>query len=204
MIRLDDIEQGTPEWFAARVGIPSASNFDKIFTSKGAKSAQSKAFMNTLLAEYITGEKASLKQTEWMERGIELEADARTAYEFITDESVEETGIVYADELRLISCSPDGLMATKGLEIKCPAPGTHIGYLIDQKLPATYVQQVQGSMYVTGLLQWDFMSFHPDMKPVIITVERDDKLISAIDEIMQEFIEAMLSKREQLEYLIAA
>jgi putative phage-type endonuclease len=204
MIRLDDIDQGTPEWFAARVGIPSASNFDKIFTSKGAKSAQSKAFMNTLLAEFITGEKASVKQTEWMERGIELEADARTAYEFITDESVEETGIVYADELRLVSCSPDGLMQTKGLEIKCPSPGVHIGYLIDQKLPTTYVQQVQGSMYVTGLLQWDFMSYHPDMKPVIITVDRDEKLITAIDEIMQDFIEAMLEKREQLEYLCAA
>ena len=204
MIRLDNIEQGSPEWFTARVGIPSASNFDKIFTSKGAKSAQSKAFMNTLLAEWVTGDKASVKQTEWMERGIELEADARTAYEFITDETVEETGIVYADELRLVSCSPDGLMKTKGLEIKCPAPGTHIGYLIDQKLPTTYVQQVQGSMYVTGLLEWDFMSYHPDMKPVIITVERDDKLITTIDEIMQEFIETMLSKREQLEYLVAA
>jgi len=204
MIRLDGIEQGSPEWFAARVGIPSASNFDKIFTSKGAKSTQSKAFMNTLLAEFITGEKASVKQTDWMERGIELEADARTAYEFITDESVEETGIVYADELRLISCSPDGLMSTKGLEIKCPSPGVHIGYLIDQKLPTTYVQQVQGSMYVTGLLQWDFMSYHPDMKPVIITVDRDEKLITSIDEIMQDFIETMLEKREQLEYLCAA
>ena len=32
---IEDFEQGSPEWFAARVGIPSASIFDKLITSKG-------------------------------------------------------------------------------------------------------------------------------------------------------------------------
>lgn len=202
MIKVD-CEQLSDEWFALRAGIPTASSFDKIFTTKGAKSTQSIAYMNTLLAEWLTGEKQSIKQSDWMARGIEMEPEARSAYEFITDMEVEEVGLIFKDEDRLVSISPDGLTGDKGLEIKCPAPGTHVGYLLAQKLPTTYIQQVQGSMYVTGLEQWDFMSFHPDMPPVIITVDRDERLQTAIDEIMQDFIGEMTLKREKLN-LIAA
>ena len=204
MIRVDDLEQGSDEWFKARCGIPTASNFDKIFTSKGEKSKQAKASMHTLLAEWITGEKSSIKQNDWMLRGTELEPEARAAYEFITDADVKQTGIVYRDDKKLVSCSPDGLMDSKVLEIKCPAPGTHVSYLMDQKLPTTYVQQVQGSMWVTGLKSWDFMSYHPDMKPVIITVQCNERLADAIEEIMQDFIDEMIEKREQLTQIIEA
>ena len=108
MIRLDDIEQGSDEWFKARCGIPTASSFDKIITSTGKKSTQSEAYMNSLLAEFITQEKASVKQSDWMARGIELEPEARATYEFITDSKVEETGIVYKDDSRMVSCSSIG------------------------------------------------------------------------------------------------
>lgn len=203
MIKITDVEQGQPEWFALRAGIPTASNFDKIFTSKGDKSKSANGYMNTLLAEWMTGAKDSIKQSEWMARGIELEPDARNAYEFIKDCDVEQVGIVFRDKSRLVSCSPDGLMEDKGLEIKCPAPGTHVGYLMDQKLPTAYIPQVQGSMWVTGLDSWDFMSYHPDMKPVIITVERDNKLMTAIDGIMSDFLESMIEKRAKLTELAA-
>lgn len=211
---ITEFEQGTPEWMTERVGVPTASNFDKIFTSKGAKSAQSKTYMNTLLGEWATDEKVSVKQTEWMERGIEMEEEARTAYEYITGHTVTEVGLCFQNKDRLIGASPDGLIRYDemeegkdfefGLEIKCPAPGTHISYLLGNKVPTTYVQQVQGSMWVTGLEQWDFMSYFPGIKPLIITVDRDPKLMTAIDEIMAEFIDEMLSKRKQLTDLLAA
>lgn len=202
MIKVD-CEQMSPEWFELRAGIPTASSFDKIFTTTGKPSTQSTAYMNTLLAEWLTGEKQSIKQSDWMARGIELEPEARSAYEFITDSEVETTGIVFRDEDRLVSCSPDGLRENKGVEIKCPAPGTHVGYLLGGKLPTTYVQQVQGSMWVCGLDAWDFVSYHPDMPPVIITVERDESLQAAIDSIMQDFIGLMLEKREDLKRIAA-
>ena len=81
------MEQRTPEWFAARVGIPSASNFDKIFTSKGAKSTQSKAFMNTLLAEFITGEKASVIIEKLIKVAIEKTMD--DDYEIDAEDGVD-------------------------------------------------------------------------------------------------------------------
>ena len=35
MVLIHQVEQGTPEWFAVRLGIPTASNFAKIITSTG-------------------------------------------------------------------------------------------------------------------------------------------------------------------------
>jgi len=195
MIKLD-VEQGSPEWFAARCGIPTASNFNKIFTSKGEKSASAKGYMNTLIAESLTGEKTSFNPTKWMKRGTDLEDEARNAYEFITDSEVETIGLVYRDENKKVSCSPDGgLLSLKGLEIKCPSPGVHVSYLLGQKLPTEYVQQVQGSMWVTGLQEWDFMSYHPGMKPFIITVPRNERLMVAIEEIIGDFNEDMAAKK---------
>lgn len=198
MIRMDNIEQGSDEWFKARCGIPTASSFDKIVTSTGKASTQSQAYMNALLAEWITKNKSSVKQNEWMARGVELEPEARSTYEFINDVVVDETGIVYKDESRLVSCSPDGLMQDRGLEIKCPAPGTHVGYLLSGKIPTTYKQQVQGSMWVCDLDKWDFMSYHPDIKPMIITVCRDDKFLVSLEMAMNDFIDELLEKRAAL------
>lgn len=198
-----DCEQMSEEWFAMRAGIPTASSFDKIFTSTGKKSTQADAYMNTLVAEWLTGGKAEGYTSDWMARGIEMEAEARAAYEFITESEVSGTGIVFKDEDRLASCSPDGLLINKGLEIKCPAPGTHVGYLMAGKLPTTYVSQVQGSMWVTGFESWDFVSYCPGIKPVIITVNRDDKLMGMIDDIMAEFLTEMLVRRQKLQGMAA-
>lgn len=192
-------EQLSDEWFTLKTGIPSASSFDKIFTTKCVKSAQADSYLNTLVAEYLTGERSSIKQTDWMTRGIEMEAEACSAYEFITGNQVDHVGLIFKDEARLVSCSPDGLPeGRKGLEIKCPAPGTHVGYLRDDKLPTTYFQQIHGSMWLTGLSEWDFMSYCPGLPPFIITVKRDPEIITAIDSVMDQFLADMVRCRQDL------
>ncbi len=203
-----DCEQLSEEWFAARCGIPSASRFDKLITPTGKPSTSATAYRRELLAEWVTGEKQQIKQSEWMIRGIEMEPEAREYYEFTTDTEVREVGLIFRDEDRLVSCSPDGLINADGrtsgrvgeggLEIKCPAPGTHVGYLIDNKLPTAYVPQVQGSMYVSGLDYWDFMSYCPGIDPVLIRVERDTAWLAKFAPILDSFIEKMLKERQIL------
>ncbi len=196
---INNCEQMSEEWFSARCGIPSASNFSKLITATGKASTQATAYRRELLAEWVTGEKQQVKQNDWMQRGIELEPEARQYYEFSCDAKVTEVGIVYHDDRKLVSCSPDGLIdGTKGLEIKCPAPGTQVGYLIDNKLPTTYIAQVQGSLWVCGLESWDFLSYHPDIDPLLINVERDEKWISNFEPIIESFIDTMLEERELL------
>ena len=193
-----DCEQGSDEWFDARIGVASASNFAKIISPTGKKSTQSKGYMNQLIAEKMMNKKTETHQSEAMLRGIELEVEAREWYEFNNDCDVNEVGLVYLDESRLISCSPDGLLKDKGLEIKCPMPSTQIEYLRSGKIPTKYIPQVQGSMLVTGLKQWDFLSYHPEIKPFLITVDADLDYQAKMSIYIADFVEEMQAAIKQI------
>jgi hypothetical protein len=180
-MRIDQNEQGSPEWLAARLGIPSASMFAKLVTTKGIWSASADAYINQLVAERLTGEREEVFQSHHMLRGTELEADARDLYSLISDAEVTEVGFCLHDTLSA-GCSPDGLIGEDGgLEIKCPAPSTHVEYLRGGVLPSKYKQQVMGCLWITGREWWDFVSYHPTMKPLIVRVERDEEYIAALE-----------------------
>ena len=180
-MRIDQNEQGSPEWLAARLGIPSASMFAKIVTTKGAWSTSADTYINQLVAERLTGEREEIFQSHHMIRGTELEPDARDLYSLMTDSEVTEVGFCLHDTLAA-GCSPDGLIGEDGgLEIKCPAPSTHVEYLRGGVLPSKYKQQVMGCLWITGREWWDFMSYHPTMKPLIVRVERDEEYIAALE-----------------------
>ncbi len=190
-----DVEQGTPEWDVGRIGIPTSSNFDRLLTASCKPSAQADDYLYELMGEWIHGEKKFVKPTFWMEQGINMEEEARAAYEFITGNKVSTTGVVYQDESRLVGCSPDGLMSKKGLEIKCPSPIIHLAYLLQGVIPKKYQPQVQGSMWVTGYNRWDFMSYHPNYEPLIITVEADPQWQSALYTTIPLFIAKIKKER---------
>ena len=180
-MRIDQNEQGSPEWLAARLGIPSASMFAKLVTTKGIWSASADAYINQLVAERLTGEREEVFQSHHMLRGTELEPDARDLYSLISDAEVTEVGFCLHDTLSA-GCSPDGLIGDDGgLEIKCPAPSTHVEYLRGEVLPSKYKQQVMGCLWITGREWWDFVSYHPTMKPLIVRVERDEEYIAALE-----------------------
>lgn len=187
-----DCEQGTEEWRQARLGIPTASCFKRIMTNGGSASEQASGYMAELIAEALTGAPVDSYTSDDMQRGIDLEPTARAAYEFATGHSVQQVGGVYLDDTRRIMCSPDGLISEKrkGLEIKCPKLTTHIQYILDGRLPAAYKLQVQGALWITGYDTWDFVSYHPDYSPCttwILTVERDEKTIAALDKHIRAF-----------------
>ena len=193
--------QLTPEWFSERVGVPSASNFAKVFTTTGKPSATATAYMNELIAEHALGEKEQIKQTEWMEIGIEREAEARNAYEFVNEVSTTEVGFAFKYDNKLVGASFDGLVEHDGLiEIKCPKASTHIGYLLGGKLPTTYYQQVHGQLWVAdGERDWcDFVSYYPGLPLFQIRVEREQKVMDMITGHMDKFIDDMLDKRAKL------
>lgn len=200
MIIVDELIQGSDEWLNARLGIPTASCFDKVITATGKPSSQSDAYMHQLLAEWLTGEQMSFTTNQWIERGNELEPQARTAYEFMQDQEVTEVGLVYRDERKLIAVSPDGLckQTNSGLEIKCPAPHTHVANLLTGEMPSKYKPQVQGNIWVCEADYWDFMSYHEQMEPLIVRIDRDEAYIKKMTELFDQFIDLMLERREIL------
>jgi predicted phage-related endonuclease len=170
--------QGTEEWFKEKAGVPSSSNFDKIITTKGEPSKSREAYMYRLAGERITGMTVETYQSKAMKDGIEKEAEARSLFEMIKDKDVAQVGMIYPDEEKKCLCSPDGLICdSEGLEIKCPELHTHVSYLLKGELPATYFQQVQGSLYVTNFNVWWFMSYFPGLPPLILKIKRDEDFI---------------------------
>jgi len=200
MIIIDDIAQGTDEWYALRVGNPGASGMDKIITSTGKKSTQRQKYLYQLAGEIIAGSKGESFTTDWMARGLELESDAREMFEF-THGAVEQCALIYQDERRLWHCSPDSIMPAieTGVEFKCPSLPVHVEYLDKGQLPAAYKIQVQSSMMVTGWGQWYFVSYYPSIKPFILLVERDESLISLINEAVEEFCADLQKMVERLQ-----
>lgn len=195
-----DCEQGSEEWLAARLGIPTATGFENIVTATGKKSASYIKYMAELIEESILGSGDTFK-SGFMERGNQLEPQARAAYEFLTGNDVIQVGGVYLNENRDVMVSPDGLIPSlkKGLEIKCPKMSTHIRYLLEGGVPAEYVIQVQANLWVTGYETWDFVSYCPEYQKqtlYLFTAERDEKLMKAFDEHIPQFVKTLKAYKE--------
>jgi len=186
MITLDVI-QNSPEWFAARCGIPTSSNFDKIVDSKGNPSKQRQKYLYRLAGEAITKISEETYQNGNMVRGQELEEEARSYYAMLNNVSVKQVGFCLNEKPKF-GASPDGLIGKIGvLEIKCPLAPAHIGYLLSQSLPVEYFQQLQGQLLVTGRKWVDFMSYYPKMKPMIIRVKPDKKFQKLLETELKRF-----------------
>jgi len=183
--------QYSQEWWDARIGIPTASKFDKLVSSTGKKSTQWKSYAYKKAAEIDTCKIEDTFKSKDMERGTMLEPIARSDYNFITGIEMQEVGIVYPDSNKLCSCSPDGLSIVnkKGLEIKCPKASTHKEYEHKNVLPTKYKHQVFGSLWICDEIEtWDFMSYHPDMKPFITTIDRENEEYKTYIKMLASFL----------------
>jgi len=197
-MRVIDHKQGTPEWLASRLGCPSGSGFDKLISAAGKPSTQAEGYINQLIAEIMTGETTSVHVTEAMQRGTSLEPMAREFYELASGNDVNEVGFCKHDTLQC-GVSPDGLIGQDGgLEIKCPAPHTHIAYLRAGVLPTKYKQQVMGCMWITDRQWWDFVSYHESMPALIVRVERDDDYIKLLADEVSKAVETIQSEVNRL------
>ena len=181
-----DCEQGTEEWFRARLGIPTASQFGSIITPGGKASSSADRYMRRLVAEWLAGVPVDNEQSSfWMERGSELEDEARSRYEFDTGNEVEQVGFIAADGY---GCSPDGLVGENGmLEIKCPKASTMVEYYCLDGVPGKYIPQLQGQLWVAQRQWVDFFAYHPKLHPLRRRVVPDEDYIAKMEKLVMAF-----------------
>ena len=185
-------EQRSPEWFKARLGVITASNFAKVLS----KGTTRRTYMLQLAAETLSDAQQPSFCNDAMQWGIDHEDEAANAYEFLTGNTVEPVSLCLLDHHN-IGASPDGLVGDDGLiEIKCPNSTTHIEWAVAGKLPAKHKAQVQGQLWVTERAWCDFISYDPRLENSLFTVRvtRDDKYIETLNNACMEF----LSELEQL------
>ena len=180
-----DVEQRSPEWYALRAGLPTASEFAKIVTSSGEASKSANGYALTLAAELYAGKPLDeIAATAYMERGREMEGQAVAFYEFMRDTAVAPVGFV-TDDSRSEGCSPDGMVADDGLvEVKCLKASNHVGTILYHqkhgRCPPDYVQQTQGQLMICGRAWCDVIFYHPDLPLLVIRQEPDAGLHTAL------------------------
>lgn len=196
-MKIHDVEQLSPEWFAVRRGIPTSSHFGEILTQKTRKfSASSSKYADKLLAEWLIGESITVDASGFMGRGTEMEAEARTWFEFTRDVDVEQVGFV-TNDAGTVGCSPDGLIgADGGLEIKCPSAHIMVSRMLT---PDTdYELQVQGNLMVTERRVWTRLYYHPTLPSVVMRFQRDEELIGQLGAALATFNARLEEKRSRL------
>ena len=195
-----DIEQRTEAWYTARLGLPTASQFDRIIgerttktgVTRSLKPEGSKTYGAELIAERLFKRPFSkdLSRNEAVQYGVEHEAEARTKLE-------EHIGIgtqilhggFFTDEAKRVGCSPDGRIlggnSRELIEIKCPQIPmqikTHLYGIED------YWPQLQGQLLITGFDMIHFYSWRHDCPPYYERVLPDRAYMADLMRLLTEF-----------------
>lgn len=181
--------QGESEWLQARVGKVTASEADQLLTPefKARTGEMPKTYLARKLAEKVLNRPLEGFSSFETEQGEILEMEARSWFAFEYPHKVRQVGFIEHDDGRC-GCSPDALLdGDGGLEIKAPQPTNHVKYLLEGTLPKDYAVQVHFSMYVTGRPWWKFVSYRRKFRPFVLTVNRDEKIMKAIQTTLETF-----------------
>ena len=189
-MKIHPAPQGSVEWMQARSQIPTASEMDNLVTPEGkVRTGQMvQTYVSRKLAErWLGGALAGFNVFD-MDQGRTLEEEARPWLALELNAGIQEVGLITNDE-GTVGCSPDGLIGDVGVEIKCPQPQTHVGYLVNGTVPNDYVAQVQCAMFVTGWKKWRFLSYCRRFPALLLTVERDEEFHESIQRALAGFWE---------------
>jgi len=187
-MKIIDCIQGSDQWLAARLGIVTASEIDALISPlwKPRTGQGIATYVTKKIAERWRGAPLTSYHGGSMEQGTIREDEAFSWYELNHDVNMRKVGFITTDD-GVMGCSPDGLGEDFGIEIKCPEPHTHVGWLLEGGIPSEHRAQVYGGMYVTGLPRWTFLSYCRGFPPLVITVERDEAVMIAIGEAVSAF-----------------
>lgn len=189
-----ECEQNTPEWYAARLGKATASNFSRIITPLGKESKSADGYADEILAEILVGHSIEGFSSKYMERGKELESDAALQFASLVDEQVIKAGFCVTDCGRF-GCSVDRLVGDNAiLETKVLKPANHVAQLLEPSIDIDHKPQTQGQLLICKRKISYSMSYHPEMDPVIIPTERDEPYIAELERLLEKFDQILKRK----------
>ncbi|WP_411755886.1 lambda exonuclease family protein [Sinorhizobium meliloti] len=191
-------EQGTEEWFLARAGLPTASMFSTVMASgRGGGESKTRAkYMRQLAGEIITGKPIEGYSNHHMERGHEMEPEARDLYAFATDTAPEIVGFIRNGDK---GCSPDSLIGENGmLEIKSKLPDLLIECLERDDFPPEHRAQCQGALWVAEREWIDICVYWPGMPEFIKRAYRDEAYIKTIAGAVDQFNDELAALVERV------
>ena len=176
-MKIHNFEQRTEDWYNIRKGKMTASNAETIIANgKGLET-----YIYNLMAEYYSSAEKENYINADMQRGIDLEPEAKIEFQFYTGLDIKEVGCVELNEY--ILASPDGLIGDDGLiEIKCPNDSIYFKLLLSNNIKPEYIAQMQMQMYVTDRQYCYFVSYNPNFEKslYIKKINRDEEMIDKL------------------------
>ncbi len=194
-------EQGSVTWMMARLGLPTASCFDKLLTpSKHQPSESVHDYRAQLTGEWILKQPADWGSNEWTERGTRQEEKARNYYAYRRGVKVQEVGFILRDDGE-VGCSPDGLVGSDGgIEIKCLGIKKFMRYVLGvDDLAKDFFGQVQGCMYLAERAWWDVVAYNDEL-PHLTVIQRvglDEGYVGKLVPVLAELVENLKADRER-------
>lgn len=205
MLEIINCAQGSPEWFKARLGIPTASEFASVMMKgrAGAESRTRLSYLYKLAGERLTGEVMETITTPHMERGRLMEEEARSVYRFVSGLDCETVGFLRRGRA---GASPDALIGADGLlEIKTKLPHLLIEALLKGEFPPEHKAQCQGQLWIAERAWIDLAIYWPGLPIFIVRAERDEAYIRELAEAIEAFndeldrVVARVAARGQME-----
>lgn len=205
------MEQRSDEWFAARLGKVTASKVKDVMAKGrgGAPSATRQNYMMQLLCERLTGKREEGFTSAAMQRGIDLEPIARSAYEVDKGVMTAETGLIDHPSIAGFAASPDGIVGSDGLlEIKCPNTAQHIAVIQSRAHDSAYEWQMLAQMACSGREWVDFVSFDDrlpeELQYACFRFQRDDKRIREMEAEVKHFLAELAALEREMRERMAA
>lgn len=198
------MNQGSPEWIAARLGRCTASRVaDVLAKIKTGEAAARRNYRMQLVVERLTGTPTESYISPAMQWGMDNEPQARMAYEVSQDILVEQVGLVEHPAIPMFAASPDGLVGDDGLlELKCPLTATHVEWMLAGKVPSEHRAQLLAQLSCTGRQWVDFVSFDPrlpeNMRLFRVRMERDSEEIAGVEAEVRQFLAEVNEMVERL------
>lgn len=198
-------EQGSADWYAARAGIPTASEFATVMAKGrgGAESKTRRTYMLKLIGERLTGQPMENYSNHHMERGKVMEDEARDLYAMVMDCEPERVGFMRRGDA---GASPDSMVGDAGLlEIKTKLPHLQLDVLLADAVPPEHIPQCQGQLWISGRAWVDFVSYWPGLPLFVKRVHRDDDYIAKLAAAVADFNAEMAALIQQVNnYKVAA
>jgi putative phage-type endonuclease len=193
-MRLVQLEQRSPEWFAWRSGGLGGSDAAAVF-------GMHRHLSTAELWQHKVGGTSHDRDSPAIARGRTLEPKARSRYADHLGRPVRELCCTH-DELEWLRASLDGWCEEAGLpvELKAPRVSDHQTALAG-RVPRNYLPQCLHILLVTGADAMDYASYCPERFSerdalAVVRVRRDPSLLRTLLDGEQRFWEAVRARMQ--------
>jgi len=165
MKKINNIEQGTPEWHQLRKTSITGTILKNLM---GTARARQEAIYEAIANRITVGVASDEEYENPMARGTRLEPDGIAEFEFQTGKSVETVGFCESEEIRGVAQSPDGYIKdtddTEAIEVKSMGGKNHVKLWLTNEVPKEYFWQVVQYFAVNdNLNKLYFVGYNPEI-----------------------------------------